>query len=92
MWAGLNSATPGAATTALINCSFQNAAALTHKVFEIATWTPTAAQGTISSILLFKVTRAAASTQNLSGNNIFLLGVDAHIPQDTVGSRQEYIK
>lgn len=93
LWANLNTAFPTATTlTPITNCSFQNAAALTHKVFSIATITPTAAQGGISSILIMRVKRVVATTQDLSGTNIFILGIDCHTEQDTMGSRQEFVK
>lgn len=91
-WAGLNGVMPAPTVEPTVDCSFQNAAALTHKVFELKVITPTAAQGTISSILFFRVKRVAASTENLAGNNIFIAGVDFHTQNDTPGSREEYIK
>ena len=92
MWASINDVFPAAATLTTVDCSFQNAAALTHKVFEIATLTPTAAQGGISSYLLMRVKRVAGSVESLTVNNIFILGIDVHTEQDTQGSRQEYTK
>jgi hypothetical protein len=92
MWASINTAFPAAATLTTVNCSFQNADALTHEVFDLATLTPTAAQGSISSYLLFRIKRVAGTTENLAGNNIFILGIDCHTIQDTLGSRQEYVK
>jgi len=92
MWGSINSVIPAAAVLTTIDCSFQNAAGLTHKVFEIATLTPSANQGSISSILMFRVKRVNGTTQNHADANIFLLGIDVHTHQDTLGSRQEYIK
>lgn len=92
MWASINDVFPAAATLDTVDCSFQNAAALTHKVFEIATLIPGATQGSISSYLLMRVKRVAGTTESLAGNNIFILGIDVHTEQDTLGSRQEYVK
>lgn len=92
MWGSIGSVFPAASTLTTVDCSFQNASALTHKVFEIADLTPGTGQGSISSILLLRIKRVAGSTESLAGNNIFILGVDVHTEQDTLGSRQEYIK
>lgn len=92
MWASIDKAFPAASVLTTVNCSFQNASALTHKVFALATLTPTAVQGGISSYLLMRVKRVAGTTESLAGNNIFILGVDCHTLQDTLGSRQEFIK
>lgn len=92
MWGGLDGVFGTPATLPTVNCSFKDAAALTHKVFELASLTPATGQGTISSYLLMRIKRVAGTTESLEGNNIFLLGVDVHVEQDTLGSRQEYVK
>jgi hypothetical protein len=91
-WHSIDQVMPAPTVEAVVPCSFQNASALTHKVFPIVTITPTAAQGGISSLLFMRVKRVAAASQNLSGNNIFMGGIDVHNQQDTPGSREEYIK
>ena len=92
MWGGLDGVFGTPTTLSTVDCSFKDASALTHKVFELAELTPAAGQGTISSYLLMRIKRVAGTTESLAGNNIFLLGVDVHVEQDTLGSRQEYIK
>ncbi len=92
MWGGLDGVFGTPATLSTVDCSFKDAAALTHKVFGLASLTPATGQGTISSYLLMRIKRVAGTTESLAGNNIFLLGVDVHVEQDTLGSRQESIK
>lgn len=94
MWLSLNTAAPATPTVTLstVDCSFQNAAALTHKVFQLATISPPATAGSISSIVFLRIKRVAGTTQDLAGNNIFIAGFDCHVEQDTMGSRQEYVK
>lgn len=91
-WAGLFGVMPAAVTETTVDCSFQNASALMHKVFEIATITPTVAQSTISSILFFRVKRVTATSNDYTGTDIFLAGIDFHNEMDTPGSRGEYSK
>ena len=91
-WAGLDKVMSTPATESTVDCSFQNASAYTHKVFELKDITPAATTGTISSILLLRIKRVAGTTQSYATNDIFLMGIDVHVEQDTLGSRDEYIK
>lgn len=92
MWASGGTFFPAAQVLPTVDCSFQNAAALTHGIFPIASLVPEAEQGGISSYLLMRVKRVAGTTESLGGNNIFICGIDVHTERDTLGSRQEYVK
>ena len=94
-WANIGSAfesAPVVTSTGLV-VSFQNAAQYTHKVLSLAAITPTAAQGGISSYVIFKIERIAAVTQALSpATSLFILGADIHYQIDSFGSRTEFSK
>lgn len=91
-WAGINKVMSTPATESTVDCSFQNASAYTHKVFDLKAIAPASGTGTISSILFLRIKRVAGTTQSYTANDIFVLGVDCHVEQDTLGSRDEYIK
>jgi len=93
IWASIGQVFAAENVPTVIDYSFQNVAALTHKVYDIiADITPTASQGGISSIMYTKVKRVAATTQNYSTNDIWIGGFDVHFILDTQGSRYEYLK
>jgi hypothetical protein len=91
-WANIGSIFPAELSELNVKQSFQNTAALTHKMLTFTSLNPTAVQGGISSILLAKITRVNADTQNYSNADIFTLGFDVHFQVDTMGSRQTGIK
>jgi hypothetical protein len=83
---------PSVVSTGLV-VSFQNAAQYTHKLLTLTPISPSAAQGGISSYVMYKVERITASIQPISpAATIFILGMDIHYECDTLGSRSELSK
>jgi hypothetical protein len=91
-WANIGSIFPSELNQLNVKQSFQNVAALTHKMLTFTTINPTAVQGGISSIFLAKITRVAADSEPYNTNDIFTLGFDIHFQKDTIGSRQTGVK
>jgi hypothetical protein len=65
--------------------------AWTHLKTLLTSVTPAANQGGISSIIIARLRRKAASAQEYGGKAVYL-GLDFHIENDTDGSRQELVK
>jgi hypothetical protein len=86
-WANIGQVFPSELTQLNIKQSFQNAAALTHKMMNFADITPTVVQGNISSIFMAKITRVVADSQPYNTGDIFTIGFDIHYEKDTIGSR-----
>jgi hypothetical protein len=87
-WANIGSIFPSELNELNVKQSFQNIAALTHKMLSFTALAPTAVQGGISSIFMAKITRVAADAQNYATADIYSLGFDIHFEKDTLGSRQ----
>jgi hypothetical protein len=86
-WANIGSVLPAELNELNVKQSFQNVAALTHKMLSFTPLVPTGVQGGISSIFLAKITRVAASSQAYNTADIYTLGFDIHFEKDTLGSR-----
>lgn len=92
-WVNINAAMASTTVTETKTVSFQNAAALTHKMCIFSDITPSAVQGGISSLFMCTLTRVASGVQPLTGNNIFAAGFDLHFEIDTpAGSREAAAK
>ena len=91
-WANIGSVFPSELSELNVKQSFQSTGALTHKMLNFSALTPTAVQGGISSILLARIVRVAASVEAYNTAAIFTLGFDVHFQKDTLGSRQTSIK
>lgn len=87
-WANIGSVFPSELSELNVKQSFQNVAALTHKMLSFTALTPTSVQGGISSIFMAKITRVAASVENYATADIFSIGFDIHFEKDTLGSRE----
>lgn len=87
-WANIGSIFPAELSELNVKQSFQNASALTHKMLNFTTITPTAVQGGISSIFMCMLKRVAADDQPYNTNDIYSLGFDIHFLKDTIGSRE----
>lgn len=68
--------------------SFQNTAALTHKMLVFDDVVAGAGQGGISSLFFCRLKRVAAGAEAYNTNDIFYGGFDIHFEKDTVGSRE----
>jgi hypothetical protein len=88
-WANIESSFPAVTPDSNVVVSYADADALTHKVLTFDEITPVAGQGGISSILVGSLTRV---NTGYTTNNIFLLGFDIHYENDTIGSREEFVK
>lgn len=89
-WANINEAIPveTGESPAIINV--QALSANTHYVGELVS----AIDGTgkkISSFLLCSITRNVSVADNYS-DDVYLLGIDAHVPINSLGSREEFVK
>ena len=88
-WANVDG-TYGTATTVTKTFSVTGTDGL-HQVFDFEI----NASGTgkkVSSILLCKVERDAGNASDTFSEDLYVIGVDFHIPLNTVGSRQEWVK
>lgn len=88
IWANIGSAFGAEQVESNVKCSFQNAAALTHKILALPDITPSASQGGISSILVCSLERVAADAEPYNTNDVFTLGFDIHFERDSGGSRE----
>lgn len=87
-WLNVGGAAVGNPATAVIE-SAVGGTAWTHSIASFPTITGTAK--TVSSILIFKIKRIAASTAEMSGDAA-LLSIDAHFEIDSPGSRETLTK
>lgn len=87
-WANKDAAYPGETTQSITN-DIQNLAADTHTIHAFTQLSGTGK--TLSSILLCSLNRDI-SVANDYADNMYLLEVDIHYEQDTIGSRQELVK
>ena len=88
-WANVNG-TYGTATSETKTFSVTGTDGL-HEVFGFAT-ALTGTSKKVSSILLCNVERLSSDSADTFSEDLYVIGCDYHIPLNTVGSRQEWIK
>ena len=88
-WSSIDAAIPDA-TTVTKTIDVQNLSAHTHYVGEIAATIDGTGQG-ISSMLICSLTRDI-SVANDYAAAVYVMEVDFHIPEDTRGASQEFVK
>lgn len=89
-WAWVNTGSAIATTTpeSDVRLSFQNAAALNHKMLHFTPIVAGAGQGGVSSMFFCRIKRVAAGAEAYNTNDIFFAGFDIHYEIDTIGSRE----
>jgi hypothetical protein len=92
-WGNIGSTGLDSATNDPLTFSFSGASAYTHKMFNFTAITATAAQGGISSILVFRLKRVTSGTAAAyDTNDVFFGGFDVHYECDTIGSNTDSAK
>jgi hypothetical protein len=93
-WCNINAVfpTPSVVSTGLVT-SFISAPQYAHRIASLGSITPVTDQGGISSYIIFKVERIAASVQPISpATSVFILGMDIHYEVDSLGSNDVFVK